>query len=63
MPEIRKRSSRRPASKKKSLRGWIFCHRKMLKGVIWFAKNLLYIWTIWHRFRDDLWPFYVHERL
>ena len=58
MPEIRKRSSRRPASRK-SVRGWFFRHRVVLKGVIGAAKALLYIWGIWHRFRDDLWPFYV----
>ena len=59
MPDIRKRSSRRPASGKKSLRGWFFRHRVVLTGVIGVGKALLYIWSIWHRFRDDLWPFYV----
>lgn len=59
MPEIHKRSSRRPASKKKSLRGWLFRHRVVLKSVIGVAKTLLYLWSIWHRFRDDLWPFYL----
>ena len=59
MPDIRKRSSRRPASEKKSLRGWFFRRRVVLKGVIGVSKTLLCIWSIWHRFRDDLWPFYV----
>ena len=59
MPEVRKRSSRRPASEKKSLRGWLFRHRVVLRGVIWAAKALLHIWSIWNQFRDDLWPFYV----
>lgn len=59
MPEIRKCSSRRPASGKKGLRGWFFHHRVVLKGVIGVGKTLLYIWSIWHRIQDDLWPFYV----
>lgn len=59
MPEIGKRSSRRPASEKKSLRGWFFRHRVVLRSVIGVAKALLYLWSIWHRFRDDLWPFYL----
>ncbi len=59
MPEIRTRSSRRPASEKRSMRGWVFRRRRVLMGVIRVAKTLLYLWYIWRRFRDDLWPFYV----
>lgn len=59
MPEVRKRSSRRLASEKWSLRGWLLRHRVVLRGVIWAAKVLLHIWGIWHQFRDDLWPFYL----
>lgn len=61
MPEIRKRSSRRPASKNKSLRGRIFRHSAVLRGLLGVAKTLLYLWSIWHKFKDDLWPFYFSD--
>lgn len=57
MPE--KRSSRRSALGKKSLRGWFFCRRKVLKAVIGVAKTLYFIWSIWDKFLSDLWPFYI----
>jgi len=59
MSEKRSRSSRRPASRKRTVRGWIFRRRQVLKVVIGVAKAILYIWSIWSRFKDDLWPFYL----
>jgi len=53
----RMRPSRRQASKK-SVRGWLFRHRGVLKGVMWVGKTAFALWNIWHKLKDDPWTFY-----
>lgn len=54
----RRRSSRRQASEK-SVRGWFFQRHWVLKSVMWAARAAYFVWTIWHKLKDDLWTFYL----
>jgi hypothetical protein len=58
MPEIRKRSSRWPASRWRSLQNCFLNLRKILKDVIKVCKVLLYIWRIWCEVLSGLWNLY-----
>lgn len=58
MTDRRKCSSRQPASEKQ--RTWMqkLCNRDVLMGVIGVARTLVSLYSLWQRFKDDLWPFY-----
>lgn len=53
----RKRPSRRQASKK-SVWGWLFFRPRFLKGAIRVGRLALFLWSLWHKLKDDLWTFY-----
>jgi hypothetical protein len=54
MPEIRKRPSHWPASRRRSLQKRFLRFRKILKDVIEVCKTLLCIWKIWRELLGGL---------
>lgn len=56
MTDTRKRPSRWQALSK-SVVSW-FCRPQVFQWFVRAGRFALFLWGIWHKLRDDLWPFY-----